>query len=131
MLLDSGATHSFISILFGSRLGKLPTALPYDMSISTPMGDVVRASLCYSGCELSLGGKTLLAYLVPLPMIDFDIILGMNFLSGYHAIIDCLKKEVTFRISEDDEVKFYGDKKLGQCRLISCLQAKSLLAKRF
>ena len=34
-----------------------------------------------------------------------------------------------FRVFGDDEVKFYGDKKLGQYRLISCLQAKSLLAK--
>ena len=67
---------------------------------------------------MSLGKNTLLADLVPLPMIDFDIILGMDFLSGYHAVIDYLKKEVMFRVFEDEEVKFYGDKRFGQCRLI-------------
>ena len=52
----------------------------------------MRVSSCYAGCELSLDGKTLLVDLIPLPMTDFDIILGMDFLSGYHAVIDCLKK---------------------------------------
>lgn len=28
-------------------------------------------------------------------MIDFDVILGMNWLSSYHAIIDCYAKTVT------------------------------------
>ena len=93
------------------------------------MGDAVRVNSCYAGCELSLDGKTLLVNLVPLPMVDFDIILGMDFLSGYHAVIGCLKKEVTFRFSNDEEVKFYGEKKVSKCRLISCLQAKSLLYK--
>ena len=121
VLLDSGATHSFISVLFGLRLVRLPSALPYDLSISTPMGDAVRVNSYYVGCELSLGGKTLLVDLVPLPMVDFDIILGLDFLTGYHAVIDCLKKNVTFRFPYGEGVKFYEEKKVGKCRLIPCL----------
>ena len=89
----------------------------------------MRVSLCYSGCELSLGGKTLLADLAPLPMVNFDIILGMDFLSSYHAVIDCFRKEVSFQVFENDEVKFCVDKKIGQWRIISCLSGKFLLAK--
>ena len=89
----------------------------------------MRVSLCYSGCDLSVGGKTLLADLVPLPMVDFDIILGMDFLSSYRAVIDCFRKEVSFHVFGGEEVKFCGDKSIGQCRIISCLRAKSLLAK--
>ena len=111
------------------RLGRLPSALPYDLSISTPMRDTVMVNSCYASCELSLGRNTLLVDLVPLPMVDFDIILGMDFLSSYHAVIDCLRKEVAFRFFSGEEVKFCGEKKMGKCRVISYLQAKALLAK--
>ena len=40
-----------------------------------------------------------------------------------------MKREVTFRFSDEEEVKFYGEKKVGQCRVISCLKASALLTK--
>ena len=85
--------------------------------------------MCYEECEVLIGGKIFHANLIPLPMVDFDVILGMDFLSSHHAVIDCLKREVTFRFSDEEEVKFYGEKKVGQCRIISCLKASALLDK--
>ena len=96
VLLDSGATHSFISMSFGEKLGKGPSQLPYAISISTPTSEPVRVSTCYLGSELQLSDRSMLVNLTPLPMTDFDIILRMDFLSEYRAIIDCVKKEVTF-----------------------------------
>ena len=99
-----------MSNLFGIKLGRLSSILPYDLGISTPMGKTVMVKVCYADCELSLDGKTFLENLIPLPMVEFDVILGMDFLSSYHAVIDCLRKEVTFRSSVGEKVKFCGEK---------------------
>ena len=129
VLLDSGATHSFISMPFGENLGRTPSKLPYILSMSTPIGKTVRVSSCFEECEFLLGRKSLIVDLIPLPMEDFDIILGMDFLATYQELIDCFGKEVTFRFSDREEVKFCGEKKIGECQVISCLKARSLLGK--
>ena len=81
----------------------------------------MEVSSYYAECELSLGGKSLLVDVIPLPMVDFDLIFGMDFLSTHHAVIDCLRKEVTLQFSDGGKVKFYGEKRLGMCRVISCV----------
>ena len=53
----------------------------------------------------------------------------MDFLSEYRAVIDCVRKEVIFRFLDSSEAKLQGEKKIGKCRIISCLRARSLLGK--
>ena len=91
----------------------------------------MRVRVCYADCELSLDGKTFLATLIPLPMIEFDVILGMDFLSTYRAKIDCLRKEVTFCLPTGEKIKFFGEKRAVQCRVISSLKARALLSKGY
>ena len=62
-------------------------------------------------------------------MQDFDIILGMDWLSSYHAIIDCFCKEVTFHIPNQPSFKFCGDRKITPTCLISALKVSKLLKK--
>ena len=42
-------------------------------------------------------------------MHDFDIILGMNWLSSNHAYIDCFGKRVVFQISDEPQFFFQGE----------------------
>ena len=64
---------------------------------------------------------------IPLPMTNFDVILGMDFLSNYCAVIDCLSKVVVFQIPDEAQVKICGDGALGKCHLISSLRESALL----
>ena len=48
-------------------------------------------------------GRELLADLVLLDVIDFDMILRMDWLAQYYATLDCREKEVIFRIPNDVE----------------------------
>jgi hypothetical protein len=57
-------------------------------------------------CPIHIEGRTLTANLIVLDMEGFDIVLGMDWLSNNHAIIDCHNKEVTFRLPADSEFKF-------------------------
>ena len=55
-------------------------------------------------------GRELLVNLVLLDVMDFDEILGMDWLSKHYATVDCQRKEVIFRIPNVEEFKFVGDK---------------------
>ena len=59
--------------------------------VSTPMGDVVLVTMVYKDCELKIGKKELNVDLIPLAIHDFDMILGMDWLSFYRAVIDCYR----------------------------------------
>ena len=62
----------------------------------------------YRGCTLELGGQKLEVDLVPLPLQMFNVILGMDVLTKYQAMIDCYKKKVEFHIPTGDKIIFRG-----------------------
>ena len=49
-----------------------------------------------------------MADLILLDIHDFDVILGMDWLSRHHAKVDCYRKEVRFYRPWETEVVFYG-----------------------
>lgn len=51
-------------------------------------------------------GKELFANLFLLYVMDFDVILGMDWLAQHYATLDYWKKEVIFRIPNDVEFQF-------------------------
>ena len=67
--------------------------------------------------------------LVLLDVMDFDVILGMDWLSQHFATVDCRRKEVIFRIPNDEEFKFVGDKSSAPQNLISAITARKMLRK--
>ena len=71
----------------------------------------------------------MLADLVLLDVMDFDVILGMDWLSKHYAIVDCWRKEVIFRISNDEEFNFMGDKSSAPQNLIYTITTRKMLRK--
>ena len=67
--------------------------------------------------------------LIPLDIRDFDIILGMDWLSSYHASIGCCCKEVTFNMPGEEEFKFTGERNVTPTCLISATKFYELLKK--
>ena len=59
-----------------------------------PMDKSMVCRFVYRGCELELGDQKLEVDLVPLPLQMFDVILGMDVLTKYQAMIDYYKKKV-------------------------------------
>ncbi|GKB33743.1 putative reverse transcriptase domain-containing protein, partial [Tanacetum coccineum] len=96
VLFDTGATHSVVSLAFSKHIKVPSTLLDYALSISTPMKYNVVIGHEYRGCPLRFDDKIRSANLIPLEMSDFDIILGMDWLTKHQAIIDCHTKRVIF-----------------------------------
>lgn len=62
---------------------------------------------------------------------DFDAILGMNLLATYHASVDCFRKEILFRSSNQLEITFYGEGQILPNFLVFFLNVKQMLRKSY
>ncbi|VVA41022.1 PREDICTED: RVP_2 domain-containing, partial [Prunus dulcis] len=51
------------------------------------------------------------ANLIPLDLVDLDIILGMDWLEKHHALVDYFQKEVTLRSPGQPKVTFRGERR--------------------
>ncbi|KAL4026723.1 hypothetical protein IC575_015162 [Cucumis melo] len=66
--------------------------------------------------------------LLVLDMQDFDVILGMDWLSANHANIDCFGKEVVFNPPSGASFKFKGTGMVCIPKVISAMKASKLLS---
>ena len=66
---------------------------------------------------------------VDLTLLDFDVILGMDWLSQHYATVDCRRKDVIFRISDAEKFKFVGDKSSAPQNYISVITTRKMLRK--
>ena len=78
-----------------------------------------------------IGGQEFLADLILLDIHDFDVILGMDWLSRHHAIVDCYRKEVRFCRPGQTEVVFYGLRKTLTNSIMTAMKANKMLRKSY
>ena len=97
IFINPGFTHSFISFTFTSHFDKQKNLLGETLVVSVPIGNPIVCKQVYRECAVKLEDQQLLADLVPLPIQEFDAILGMDWLSRHHATIDYYEKLVKFK----------------------------------
>jgi hypothetical protein len=122
VLFDSGATHSFISVVF-VRLSRLVVRTLEPGLAVTPIGKTVVYKRVVCECPVSICGRVLPANLVVLPMFSYDIILGMNWLTKHSAIIDYVLKQVTLTPWGEVKVMYVGTRAKSLPPTISAMQA--------
>ena len=128
VLFDTGATHSIISSTFAKKLELTPTPLTNQISISTPMKDRIMINHEFINCPIRFPDRIHPANLLPLNMIDFDIILGMDWLASHKATIDCHARNVIFGNLNSPEYVYHGSQPLKSVKLISALKARTLIS---
>ncbi|XP_028107291.1 uncharacterized protein LOC114306274 [Camellia sinensis] len=128
-LFDSGSTHSFMSKLFTPNLDTSEEVLSYMLCVSSPLGNSMICTSIYVACELHLGDIGVYANLIPLDIMYFDIILGMDWLSEHSATINCLTKQVSFYPPGQAESTIQGQEVTSPPYLISAAKACRLIQK--
>ena len=78
--------------------------------MSSPLGTRARLGMICRGCELEISGTLLTVDLRIMDMSEFDVILGMDWLTAYRVVIDCERRRVTAYTQDDTRVVFQGDK---------------------
>ncbi|GKE88907.1 putative reverse transcriptase domain-containing protein, partial [Tanacetum coccineum] len=132
ILFDIGADRSFISTAFSSLINIAPTLLENSYDVELADGKIVGVDTIIRGFTLNFLNHPFNIDLMPMELGSFDIIIGMDWLRKYHAMIVCDEKLV--RIPYGDETLiFHGDERNNgresQLTIISCLKAQEYMAK--
>ncbi|XP_073270462.1 uncharacterized protein [Primulina huaijiensis] len=99
---------------FTKKLGCKPEKLTEPFRIATPTSRAIETHEIYRDCKIIIGNQTFRADLIQLIMVDFDIILGMDWLAMNNAIVDCKGKIVKLRTPGQEEVVCHGESKEGK-----------------
>ena len=92
------------------ELGLEVETLEEPLYVSSPLGIRARIGMICRGCELEISGTLLTMDLRIIDMSEFDVILGMDWLTAYRIVIDCERRRVTAYTQDSTRVVFQGDK---------------------
>ena len=91
----------------GNGQGPLET-LEEPLYVSSPLGVRARIVMICRGCELEISGTILTMDLRILDMSEFDVILGMDWLTVYRVVIDYERRRVTAYTQNGTRMEFQG-----------------------
>ncbi|GKD37846.1 putative reverse transcriptase domain-containing protein, partial [Tanacetum coccineum] len=94
VLFDSGADKSFISIYLASMLNIPSITLDTTYDIEMANRNLVGTNTVIQGCTLILLNQPFEIDLMSIKLGSFDVVIGMDWLSKYHARIICGEKVV-------------------------------------
>ena len=78
VLIDLGATHSFISREYVAQVEMTPVPLGCGLEIATPTGESLWPSHMLKGSLFSIEGQVMEADLILIDLKGLDVILGMD-----------------------------------------------------
>ena len=74
--------------------------------MSSPLGTRVRLGMICRGYVLEISGTLLTVNLRIMDMSEFDVILGIDWLTAYRVVIDCERSRVTAYTQDGSRVVF-------------------------
>ncbi|GJW12947.1 putative reverse transcriptase domain-containing protein, partial [Tanacetum coccineum] len=132
ILFDTGADRSFVSTTFSSLIDITPTTLDHYYDVELADGKIIRINTIIRGCTLNFLNHPFNIDLMPVELGSFDVIIGMDWLAKYHAVIVCAEKIV--RIPWGNETLIVhgdGSNRGNETRLniISCTKTQKYMLK--
>ena len=130
-LIDPGSTHSYVCMedVFDKVLAM--EKLAYDMHVTSPLGHNVSVNSVYINFPIVIQAREFLADLITLPFREFDLNLGMDWLTKHQAIIDYGQKTVVLRCTDQSEVIIQGIISSVMSNVISAMQPRRFIRKGY
>ncbi|GJZ42325.1 putative reverse transcriptase domain-containing protein [Tanacetum coccineum] len=130
ILFDTGADRSFISAAFSTLIDIIPTTLDHGYDVELADGRIIWVNTLIRGCTLNFLNHPFNIDLMPVEMGSFDVIIGMDWLAKYHAVIVCDEKLVRVPFG-DKTLIFHGDGSNNghesRLNIISCTKTQKYL----
>ncbi|XP_070015424.1 uncharacterized protein [Nicotiana sylvestris] len=129
VLFNLGSTYSHVSSYFAPYLDISHKSLSFLIYVSTPVVDSIVVDRVYPSCLVVISGfKTRIGLLLH-SMVDFDVILGMDWLAPYHVILDCHAKTVMLALPGLPRLEWRGTLDYIPSGVMSFLKAKRMVEK--
>ncbi|GKF41734.1 putative reverse transcriptase domain-containing protein, partial [Tanacetum coccineum] len=132
VLFDTGADRSFVSTAFSSQIDIAPTILDHDYAVELVAGRIISVNTIIQSCTLNFLNHPFNIDLMPVEMGSFDVIIGMDWLSKYQAVIVCADKIV--RIPYGRETLIFHSNRSNRehetrLNIISCTKTQKYMIK--
>ena len=128
-LIDPGSTHSYVCTSI-PRLGGLPKSkTEYDILVTNSLGHSVIVNRIYKDCPIRIREYEFSGDLIELSFREFDVILGIDWLSRHQVTVDCRMKRVTLRTPSGEEVTFIGERPNHLSNVISAITTRTMVQK--
>ncbi|XP_071680330.1 uncharacterized protein [Lolium perenne] len=115
VLFDTGASHSFISRAFVNKNGITSESIGKTIKVSSPGGEMIVNTGCRD-LTLEIGPYEFLTHLVILESQGLDVILGMDWMTSYRGVIDCVSRSITLTTPEGKRIRFKSRLDFGDIR---------------
>ena len=108
-------------------MGSLPKSeIEYDILVTNPFGHNVIVNRVYRDCPIRIRVYEFPRDLTELSFREFDVILGMDWLSQHQVVVDYRMKRVTLRTLSGEEVNFIGERSNHLSNVISAAIARTM-----
>ena len=101
----------------------------YDILVTNLLEHSVIVNRVYRDCPIRIREYKFLGDLIELSFREFDVILGMDWLSQHLVVVDCRMKRVTLRTSSGEKVTFIGERSNHLFNVISAATARTMVQK--
>ncbi|GJR98016.1 putative reverse transcriptase domain-containing protein [Tanacetum coccineum] len=122
--------RSFVSTTFSPLIDVTPTALDIKYAIELADGKIIGVDPIIRGCTVNFLNHPFSIDLMPVELGSFNVIIGMDWFTKYHAFIICDEKIV--RVLFGNEIlMIQGDRNNGRSKstlnIISCTKTQNFL----
>nr|GEY25443.1 reverse transcriptase domain-containing protein [Tanacetum cinerariifolium] len=132
ILFDTGADRSFVSTALSSLIDIIPTTLDHGYDVELADDKIIWVNTRIRGCTLNFLNHPFNIDLMPVEMGSFDIIIGMDWLVKYHAVLVGDEKLVHAPFVNKTLI-FHGDgsnnRHESRLNIISCTKTQRYLLK--
>ncbi|GKD75946.1 putative reverse transcriptase domain-containing protein [Tanacetum coccineum] len=132
ILFDTGVDRSFVSTTFNSLIDITPTTLDHYYDVKLADRKIIRINTIIRGCTLNLLDHPFNINLMPVELVSFNAIIGMDWLAKYHAVIDCAEKIVRIPWGNETLIVHGNGSNQGngtRMNIISCTKTHKYLLK--
>ncbi|KAG8474912.1 hypothetical protein CXB51_031631 [Gossypium anomalum] len=130
-LIDPGSTHSYVCMKLVSSLNIPVENTEFMIRVSNPLGKCVTVDKVCKKCPLMIRDHYFPADLMLLPFDEFDVILGMDWLTLHDAIVNCKEKVIELKCENGETLRVESDKLEVLSSVISLMSAQRYLRKGY
>ncbi|KAK8623010.1 hypothetical protein V6N13_117906 [Hibiscus sabdariffa] len=130
-LLDNGSIHSYISSTAYRDLQIPVEPIDKALTVMSSVGQSVIVDRVHRRCPLMVQEETFPADLMELPLEEFDLILGMDWLSEHRVSLDYETKIATLKTPDDGTVILVGERRGYLSNVVSILTVDRMIRKGY
>ncbi|KAA3469892.1 DNA/RNA polymerases superfamily protein [Gossypium australe] len=101
-LTDPGSTHSYVCVNLVSSKSLHVESTEFVIKVSNPLGKCVLVDKVCKNCPLIIQGHCFSANLMLLPFDEFNVILGIDWLTLHNAIVYCRWKIIELKCENNE-----------------------------